>query len=108
MESIKPKTDTVVPIRAPAALSLTEDERLRIENFTLKAQIAQDGAMMKIAKLRQKVDAVGREAGKRLGIEILDYVIDLGNGELTPIKRGSDAAEDQDHGKPQVDGEDAG
>ena len=86
--------DKVVPLKARVGLVLTEDERLRMENLVLKMQLVQQSLDKKIAPLIALRDAIGAEAGKRLGIEIQAYEVNLDSGVLTPINGGPAPAED--------------
>ena len=98
----------VVPLRAKKGLRLSEDERLRMENLSLKMQLIEQTAAqrvaLKIAPMLEARKAIGDEIGERLGIEVTAYEANLETGELTPINGGDDPAEGVNGGESKNGG----
>lgn len=84
--------ENVVPLRAKAGLKMTEDERLRFENFTLKLDAVQARATAEASiHVAQRVE-LSKRIGKRLGVAMDAYNVDLETGELIPVNGGPEQA----------------
>lgn len=99
------KQHKVVPLNAQQGLKLTDDERLRMENLTLKVALIQSQAKEQSTPLLAQREAVGKAIGDRLGIEIGAYNIDLDKGTVTPQNGGPADPAIIGAGLPALEGE---
>lgn len=66
-----------------AVLKLTEEERLQFENYTLKLQVIQHEADKQARAVVSKRMELAKEIGKRLGISMEGYTVNIKTGEVT-------------------------
>ena len=64
-------------------LKLTEEERLQFENYTLKLQVIQHEADKQARAVVSKRMELAKEIGKRLGISMEGYTVNIKTGEVT-------------------------
>ena len=64
----------------PGQLILTKEEILTVRNIALRRQIL----TMQLQVLDQEDVAMAVAAGRRLGVDMAQYVVDVDNGEVSP------------------------
>lgn len=84
-----------------APLKLTEEERLRFENYTLKLRVIQHEAAKQAAVVVSKRMELAKEIGKRLGISMEGYTVNIKTGEVSLVEDSSQRTS-QKHKKDQV------
>lgn len=67
-------------------LKLTEEERLRFENYTLKIRVIEAEADKQSRAVLSKRMELSREIGKRLGISMEGYTVNVKTGEVALVK----------------------
>lgn len=83
----------VIQIPTKKSLLLSEDECLRMENYTLKLQIIQEAAEKQAAPVLLQRAALGDKIGKRLGVDLGAYSIKLDTRELVPLNKPTETVE---------------
>ena len=63
-------------------LKLTEEERLRFENYTLKLSVIQHEAAKQSRVIVSERMELSKEIGKRLGISMEGYTVNVKTGEV--------------------------
>ena len=63
-------------------LKLTEEERLRFENYTLKLSVIQHEAAKQSRVIVSERMELSEEIGKRLGISMEGYTVNVKTGEV--------------------------
>ncbi|MCG8433503.1 MAG: hypothetical protein MJA83_05685 [Gammaproteobacteria bacterium] len=96
----------VVPIRGKKGLKLTEEERLGLENCLLKIRIIQEEAQKNAAKFVARKEQLAAAIGKRLGIPMDAYNVNLETGDLVPVEN-QEAAPEGGSGDAQASKEEA-
>ena len=67
-------------------LKLTEEERLRFENYTLKLSVIQHEAAKQSRVIISERMELSEEIGKRLGISMEGYTVNVKTGEVALVK----------------------
>ena len=67
-------------------LKLTEEERLRFENYTLKLSVIQHEAAKQSRVIVSERMELSEEIGKRLGISMEGYTVNVKTGEVALVK----------------------
>ena len=67
-------------------LKLTEEERLRFENYTLKLSVIQHEAAKQSRVIVSERMELSKEIGKRLGISMEGYTVNVKTGEVALVK----------------------
>ena len=63
-------------------LKLTEEERLRFENYTLKLSVIQHEAAKQSRVIVSERMELSEEIGKRLGVSMEGYTVNVKTGEV--------------------------
>ena len=64
----------------------TDDERLRVENLSLRLELIQKDANEKAAPVLLERRMLLNKIGERLGIDISQHQVDLQSGRVSPIQ----------------------
>lgn len=96
----------VIQMPGKNGLKLNEDERMRLENCTLKLRSIQDTADKQAAPVFLQQNKLVEKIDKRLGISLAGYNINLDTGDLTPRKSdpAGEVVGDQATAPPKPDG----